>query len=154
MVVGRIGQSVTRMNYSLSSIRWLRVLGAAVAVIAVSLLILMVVVSVYAFVLAFQDRGAPDQSAISHFAARVSPKLMPWLEASLTFLAAVMVARRAERASATHGLFLGILAGLLSLAVPLAFAGRLGLHNLVLFLIIVGLGWVGGFVGQKRTDRT
>jgi hypothetical protein len=79
---------------------------------------------------------------------------MPWLEVSLTFLAAVIVARRAEKASPTHGLFIGILAGLLSLAVPLAFAGRLGLRNLVLFLIIVGLGWVGGFVGQKRTDRT
>jgi hypothetical protein len=79
---------------------------------------------------------------------------MPWLEVSLTFLAAVIVARRAEKASATHGLFIGILAGLLSLAVPLAFAGRLGLRNLVLVLIIVGLGWVGGFVGQKRTDRT
>ena len=121
---------------------------------ALSFLLLTVIVAVYAFVLAFQARGAPDQSAISHFAARVSPKLMPWLEVSLTFLTAVIVARRAEKAGATHGLFIGILAGLLSLAVPLAFAGRLGLRNLVLFLIIVVLGWVGGLVGQKRTDRT
>jgi hypothetical protein len=121
---------------------------------ALSFLILTVIVAVYAFVLAFQARGAPDQSAISHFAARVSPKLMPWLEVSLTFLAAVMIARRAEKASATHGLLIGILAGLLSLSVPLAFAGRLGLRNLILFLIVVGLGWVGGFVGQKRKERT
>ena len=121
---------------------------------ALSFLILTVIVAVYAFVLAFQTRGAPDQAAISHFAARVSPKLMPWLEGALTFLAAVIVARRAEKARATQGLFIGILAGLLSLAVPLAFAGRLGLRNLVLFLIIVVLGWVGGFVGQKRTERT
>ena len=142
------------MNHSLSSIRWLRVLSAALAVIALSLLSLTVIVAVYAFVLAFQARGAPDQAAISHFAARVSPKLMPWLEGALTFLAAVIVARRAEKARAPHGLFIGILAGLLSLAVPLAFAGRLGLRNLVLFLIIVVLGWVGGLVGQKRTDRT
>ena len=142
------------MNPPMSSIRWLRVLSAALAVIALSLLILTVIVAVYAFSLAFQARGAPDQSAISHFAARVSPKLMPWLEVSLTFLAAVIVARRADKAGGTHGLCIGILAGLLSLAVPLAIAGRLGLRNLVLFLIIVGLGWVGGFVGQKRTDRT
>jgi hypothetical protein len=121
---------------------------------ALSFLLLTVIVAVYAFVLAFQARGAPDQSAISHFAARVSPQLMPWLEASLTFLAAVIVARRTKQAGATHGLLIGILAGLLSLAVPLAFAGRLGLRNLVVFLIIVGLGWVGGFLGQKRTDRT
>ena len=140
------------MNHLLSSIRWLRVLSAALAVIALSFLILTVIVAVYALVLAFQARGAPDQSAISHFAARVSPKLMPWLEGALTFLAAVMVARRAEKARATHGLFIGVLAGLLSLAVPLAFAGRLGLRNWVLVLIIVGLGWVGGFLGQKKHE--
>lgn len=141
------------MSHTLSSTRWLRVLGAALAVIGLSFLILTIIVAVYAFVLAIQARGAPDQSAISHFAARLSPKLMPWLEMFLTFFAAVVVARRAEKAGAAHGLWIGILAGLLSLAVPLAFAGRLGLRNLVLFLIIVGLGWVGGLVVQKRTDR-
>jgi len=121
---------------------------------ALSFLILTVIVAVYALVLAVQARGAPDQAAISRFAARVSPKLMPWLEVSLTFLAAaVVVGRRTEKASAIQGLFIGILSGLLSLLVPLAFAGRLGLRNLVLFLIILGLGWFGGFIGQKRTNR-
>ena len=142
------------MNYSLSSIRWLRVLGAAVAVIAVSFLILMVVVTVYVFVLAFQARGAPDQNAINHFAARVSPKLMPWLEMLLTLVVALIAARRAEKAGIIHGFFIGILAGLLSLAVTLAFGGRLGLHSLVFFLIVAGLGWLGGFAGRKRTVRT
>ena len=142
------------MNYSLSSIRWLRVLSAALAVIAVSFLILIVVVTVYAFILAFQARGAPDQTAINHFAARVSPRVMPWLEVVLTFLAAVVVGRRTEKASAIQGLFIGVLAGLLSLAVPLAFGGRLGFHNLVVFLIIVGLGWLGGTVAQKKTGGT
>lgn len=142
------------MNHSLSSIRWLRVLGAALAVIALSFLILIVIITVYAFVLAFQARGAPDQTAINHFAARVSPKLMPWLEMFLTLLVAVRVARRTEEVSIIDGLFIGILAGLLSLAVKLAFGGRLGLHNLVFFLIVVGLGWLGGFVGQKWTRKT
>ena len=141
------------MNYSLSSIRWLRVLSAALAVIALSFLILTVVIALYAFGLAFQARGAPDQTAINHFAARVSPKVMPWLEVVLTFLAAVVVGRRIERASAIHGLFIGILAGLLHLAVPLALSGRLGFHNLVFFLIVVGLGWLGGAVARKRMGR-
>jgi hypothetical protein len=142
------------MNHSLSSIRWFRVLGAAIAVIAVSFLILIVVVTVYAFFLAFQARGAPDQNAINHFAARVSPKLMPWLEMLLTLVVALIVARRAESASIVHGLFIGILAGLLSLVVVLAFGGQPGLHNLVFLLTIVGLGWLGGCVGQKKTGRT
>jgi hypothetical protein len=151
---GDLAKAPQNLNCSLSSIRWLRVLSAALAVIALSFIILAVIVVVYAFVLAFQARGAPDQSAINHFAARVSPKLMPWLEAFLTFFAALIVARRAEKGRATHGLYIGILAGLLSLTVPLAFAGRLGLRNLVLFLIIVALGWLGGFVGQKRAAGT
>ena len=142
------------MKHSLSSIRWLRVLSAALAVVALSFLILTVIVAVYAFVLAFQARAAPDQSAISHFAARVSPKLMPWLEGFLTFLGAVWVTRRTREATAIDGLFIGILAGLLSFAVILAFGGRLGLHALLFSLVVVGLGWLGGFVGQKRTRGT
>ena len=142
------------MNYSLSSIRWLRVVSAALAVIALSFLILTVIIALYAFGLAFQARGAPDQTAINHFAARLSPKVMPWLEVVLTFLAAVVVGRRTEKASAIHGLLIGILAGLLSLAVPLALSGRLGFHNLVFFLIVAGLGWLGGTVAQKRTGGT
>ena len=137
------------MNYSSSRIRWLRVLVAALAVIALSFLVLTVIIAVYAFVLAFQARGAPDQNAINRFAAKVSPKLMPWLEMLLTLVVTLRVARRAERASVMHGLFIGTLAGLLSLALTLALGGRLGLHNLLFFLAVVGLGWLGGFVGQK-----
>jgi hypothetical protein len=151
--LGELGDTAG-MNYSSSRIRWLRILGAALAVIVLSFLILMFMITVYALVLAFQARGAPDQNAISHFAARVSPKLMPWLEMLLTLGVALSVARRAQTASIMHGLFIGILAGLLSLAVTLAFGGRLGLRNLLFFLIVVGLGWLGGFVGQKRTGET
>jgi hypothetical protein len=141
------------MSNSLSSVRWLRILIAAVAVIAVSFLILIVIVTGYAFVLAFQVRGAPDQNAINHFAARVSPKLMPWLEMFLTLVVSLIIARRAGTASILHGFFIGILAGLLSLVVTLAFGERLCLHSLVFFLTVVGLGLLGGFVGQKRTGK-
>jgi len=152
--LGELGKDTAGMNYSSSRIRWLRILGAALAVIALSFLILMFMITVYALVLAFQARGAPDQNAISHFAASVSPKLMPWLEMLLTLVVALSVARRAQTASIMHGFFIGILAGLLSLAVTLVFGGRLGLRNLLFFLIVVGLGWLGGFVGQKRTGET
>jgi hypothetical protein len=142
------------MNYFSSRFRWLRILGAALAVVALSFLILTVITAVYAFVLAFQARGAPDQTAISHFAARVNPKLMPWLEGFLTLLGAVWVTRRSQEATTIDGLFIGILAGLMSLAVKVAFGGRLGLHALLFLLIVVGLGWFGGVIGQKRTGIT
>ena len=80
------------MNNPRSGIRWIRVLGAALAVIALSFFILMIIITLYAFGLAFQARGAPDQNAINHFAATVSPKLMPWLEMLLTLVVALSVA--------------------------------------------------------------
>ena len=137
------------MNYSLSKIRWLRVIGAALAVVASSFLVMMAVVVVYAFVLAFRARGAPDQNAINHFAGWISPRLMPWLEMFLTLVVAVRVARRAENAIVMHGVLIGILAGLLGLAVTAAFGGRLGLRNLLIALAVTGLGWLGGFIGGR-----
>ena len=142
------------MSYSSSRIRWLRILSAALAVIALSFLMLILTITGYAFALAFQARGTPNQSAINHFAASVSPKLMPWLEMLLTLVLALRVARRAQTARLMQGFFVGILVGLLSLAVTLAYGGRLGLRNLFFFLGVVGLGWLGGFVGQKRTRET
>jgi hypothetical protein len=79
---------------------------------------------------------------------------MPWLEGFLTFLGAVWVTRRTREATAIDGLFIGILAGLLGFAVILAFGGRLGLRALLFSLAVVGLGWLGGFVGQKRKRGT
>jgi 4-amino-4-deoxy-L-arabinose transferase-like glycosyltransferase len=74
---------------------------------------------------------------------------MPWLEMVLTLLLAFRVARRTEGASIISGLIVGILAGVLSLTVTMAFRGRLGLHDSLFLLIVVALGWLGGLIGQK-----
>ena len=139
------------MDRPSTGIRLRRVLSAAFAVIALSFLLLFVPIIVYAFVLAFRARGAPDQAAINHFAAIVSPALMPWLERLLTLLLAFWAVRRTEAARAADGLFVGVLAGLLSLAVMLAFGGQLAVRSLLLSLVVVGLGWLGGFVGQRMS---
>lgn len=136
------------MSFSFARVRWRRVIGAAFAVMALSFLILIVIVTVYAFVLAFQARGAPNQTAIHHFAASVSPKLMPWLETALTFLFAAKVARKAEEARIVSGAIVGILAGLLNSAMTLVFGGRMGLHNSLFLLIVVTIGCFGCFIGQ------
>jgi hypothetical protein len=129
-----------------------RVLGASLAVIAVSFLLLFVPIIVYAFALAFRVRGAPDQAAINSFAAMLSPALMPWLERVLTLVLAFWVVRRAEDSRAVDGLAVGILAGLLGLGVTLVFGGSLAARSLVSLLILVGLGWLGGLVGQKMSS--
>ena len=142
------------MDQRSSGIRLRRVLIAAFAVVALSFLLLFVPIIIYAFVLAIQARGAPDQAAINHFAATLSPALMPWFERLLTLLVAFWVVRRTEEARASDGLLVGVLTGLLGLAVTLAFGGRLAVGNLLVILVLVGLGWLGGFVGQKMSPRT
>lgn len=142
------------MSLSIARVRWRPVVGAAFAVIVVSFLIPLAIVTVYAFVLAFQARGAPDQTAIQHFAASISPKLMPWTETVLTFLFALKVARKTDETGVVSGLAVGILAGVLSSAVTLFYAGRIGLHNAVFPLLLVALGLIGGFIGQKTRGST
>lgn len=142
------------MSFSLASVRWRSVIGAAFAVVVANFLVLLAIVTVYAFVLAFQARGTPDQSAIRHFAASVSPKLMPWIEMVLTFLFALKVTRNAAETHAISGLAVGILTGLLCSAVILFFGGRIGLHNTVFLLVLVALGWTAGFIGQKTGAST
>jgi len=122
---------------------------AAVAVIALSVLLLFVPILVYAFVLAFRARGVPDQAAINTFAAMISRTLMPWLEQLLTFLLAFWVVRRNGAARATDGLVIGVLAGALSVGVSLAFGGRLDGRNLLVFVVVAGLGWLGGLIAHR-----
>lgn len=136
-----------------SRIRLLRVLIASFAVIVLSFLLLFVPIIIYAFALAFQARGAPDQVAINHFAAVLSPALMPWLEQLLTLFLAFWLVRRAGAARAVDGLGVGVLAGVFSLAVMLAFGGQLSARSLVLFLVGAALGWLGGLVGQRVLSR-
>ena len=138
------------MDYSLTNIRWLRVIGAALLVIALSLLIVIAISAAYAFILAFEARGKPDQAAIGHFAASVSRWLIPLLEMSLTFFASAVVARRGDSTVTIEGLIVGILVGLLSLGVTLVFVHHLGLYSPIYFFITVGLGWLGSIVRKKK----
>jgi uncharacterized BrkB/YihY/UPF0761 family membrane protein len=132
-------------------IRFRRALTAAVGAMGATLLVLFVPIIAYAFVLAFQARGAPDQAAINSFAATVSPVLMPWSVRILTFLLAFRVVRQNAAARAADGLLVGALAGAMSLAVTMAFGGRPDVRNLLLFLVVVALGWLGGLIGRRMS---
>jgi len=66
-------------------------------------------------VLAFQARGAPDQTMIMAFANQYAPWLGPISLILFTVLGAMHVARRVESAIPLHGLILGALAGLVNL---------------------------------------
>jgi hypothetical protein len=131
-----------------------RVLGGAFAVIALSFLALFVPIIVYAFTLAVRARGVPDQTEINTFAGILSPTWMPWMERVLTIVVAFWVVRRATAARSVDGLFIGLIAGLLSVGVTLAFGGVLAVSSVVVVVVLAGLGWLGGFVGTKLSARS
>jgi asparagine N-glycosylation enzyme membrane subunit Stt3 len=70
----------------------------------------------------------------------------------MTFIFALKVARKAEEARIASGVIVGVLAGLLSSAITLAFGGRMGLHNSLFVLAVAALGWFGGFIGEKTAN--
>lgn len=139
------------MTHQPSGIRWLRVAIAGLVVIALSFFVLIAITTVYAFGLAFQARGAPEQNAINQFAAAISMKWLPWIEIVITFAVAAALARKAQGSSVIQGLMIGVFAAVFGLAVPLALGAHLGLRNAVFVVFATGAGCLGGLL--RKTGR-
>jgi hypothetical protein len=118
-------------------------------VIAGSFLVLFVPVIAYAVGLAVGARGVPDQRAINTFAAMLSPALMPWVERALTPAVTLWAVRRDPDTRPVDGLFTGLVTGVLSVGVTLAFGAALAIGSVINMLILAVLGWLGGLLGQR-----
>lgn len=129
--------------------RWGRIILAAAAVPVADLTAITVVVTAYAFRLAFQARGAPDQVRITQFAAEFGRSSWFVLAVILTLLAAAWVARRAPRMEKRHGLAVGVIAGISTSLPGFGFSMR----NLGEFALTVAAGAVGGWLAG-RVGRT
>lgn len=141
------------MGYSFTNNRWSRIIGIAIAIVAISFLIVLVITTAYAFKLAFVVRGKPDQVAIGHFSASISRWMMPLLEAFLTFFCSLFILKKSEKNVAINGLFLGIAVSLLGLAMKLGFGGQSDIYTFLNFLAITAIGYIGGLLNQKRIDK-
>ena len=102
------------MTNQLSQVKWVRVLLTSLVVYLISFLTIFVIVTGYAFILAFQARGAPDQTMIQAFANQYAPWIGPISLILFTVLGARHVARRVENAVQLHGLILGLLTSLVN----------------------------------------
>lgn len=133
------------MTNQLSQINWKRTLITALVVYFIGFLITFLVVTVYAMVLAFQARGAPDQTMIQAFANRYAPLVGPTSLILFTILGARHLARRVEDAIPLHGTILGLLTSLVNLAFdglsPGAFA---------VVILTVAAGWLGSKLGNRK----
>ena len=141
------------MEYSLNNIRWIRVISSALIAIALSYLIIILITTGYAFILAFQVRGKPDQAAIRHFAEMLGRRLMPSLEILVTFFVALISTKKIGKDISLNGLLIGILAGMFGVALKFAYGNQFNYRAVLLFLIITGFGLLGGFITQKRIEK-
>jgi len=137
------------MATALAPIRWGRIALAGALAPILSFVLVTLIVAVYAFVLAFQARGQPDTAHINEFAARVAPWATPVLTALLTLLGAMWVARAVPSRAQLHGLFVGVVAALLSLLLSLLGARGVEFTTLLACAAVVVAGWVGGLIAAR-----
>lgn len=116
-----------------------RVLGAGIAVPIISLLVVTLAATVYALVLAFQVRGAPDQERIAQFAQSVGRSYWEPLAIALTVPAAAWAVSKMRRARELSGAGVGAIAGLLSAVVGF----HVSIRALVVFALTIAAGWLG-----------
>ena len=129
----------------MATIRWIRCVLAGVGAVAASVLLIAIVVFGYAFSLAFQVHGAPDQASIHAFAQRLAPVWGPVVRVVLTLVAGVW-ASRGMKSPVLQGVVVGAtaaMAGLL-LAWPPTLRGG------VVFGAVLAAGIAGGVMGSRR----
>jgi hypothetical protein len=135
------------MTTQLSQIKWIRVFLTALVVLLLSFVTVFIVVTTYAFFLAFQVRGAPDVGMINAFADQYAPWLGLISLGLFTFLGARHAARRAETAAQPNGIAVGVLAGLINFIID--GLGSFSLVSLLTVILAIGAGWLGGRSVQK-----
>jgi hypothetical protein len=125
--------------------RWARCVAAGLAVFGAAFVLAAAVVFVYAFALAFEVRGAPDQARIQAFARAVGSALGPWLRIVLTAAAADWLGRT-SRSAALEGALVGVVAGLAGLLLGWPPSVR----GLAFLAGTIGAACVGALVGRRR----
>lgn len=130
-------------------LRWKRSLIAGILVSIAALLVITLVVTLFAFQLAFAARGAPDQARISAFAASFARSAWLPLVVLLTFAAAFWAARPPGGAAPVKGVIVGAMA-----AVPgVCLAGRLSARTALGALAVLVAGWLGATLASRTRPR-
>ena len=137
------------MTSQLSQIRWWRVMWTALTVYGASFVLVFLIVTAYASYLAFQVRGAPDQSMIQQFANQYAPWLGVISLLLFTLLGAMWLASFVRADIQLHGLVLGLLVALVNLIFE--GTGAFSLNLLLTTVLIIGAGWLGGSLAAQRS---
>jgi NO-binding membrane sensor protein with MHYT domain len=129
--------------------KWSRILVAGIGTSVVVFLVITLAATGYAFKLAFEVRGAPDQARIGQFAAHLGRSYWWVLQILLTVPAAVWAVRKVQRSPQLHG----VLVGLVAAATGSAIAFTVSVRTLAAFALTVGAGWLGGALAARHRTK-
>ena len=122
-----------------TDLRWRRIVVGGIATHALSIVLLVVVIVGYSLFATSGTGGQPTETAIQQFATTSGALLFPALTILLTVFAAAWAASRVDPETATsHGVGVGVVAGLLGLAF-----GALDATMLIRFITTIVAGVLG-----------
>lgn len=124
--------------------RWARCSIAGLGAAAGAFALTAVAVFVYAFRLAFEVRGAPDQASIQAFARAVGPAWGPWLRVALALAFGAWIGRTTKSA-VLEGVVVGLLA-----AIPGLWLAWPPDSRAVIFFVATTVAAVAGVVAARR----
>ena len=126
--------------------KWSRIIVAGIGTSVAVFLVITLAATGYAFKLAFEVRGAPDQARIGQFAEHLGRSSWWVLQILLTAPAAVWAVRKVQRSPQLHG----VLVGLVAAATGCAIAFTVSARTLAAFALTVGAGWLGGAMAARH----
>ena len=130
--------------------KWSRILVAGIGTSVAVFLAITLAATGYAFKLAFEVRGAPDQARSGQFAAHLGRSYWWVLQILLTVPAAVWAVRKVQRSPQLHGVLVGLVAAVAGLAIAFTVSAR----TLAAFTLTVGAGWLGGALAARHRTRS
>jgi hypothetical protein len=126
--------------------KWGRILVAGIGTCVAVFLVITLVATGYAFALAFEVRGAPDQARIGRFAEHLGRSYWWVVQILLTVPAAAWAVRKVQNSHQLHGVLIGLVAA----ATGFAMAFTLNVRTMAEFALTVGAGWLGGAIAAHR----
>ena len=130
--------------------KWGRILVAGIGTYAAVLLVITLVVTGYAFKLAFEVQGAPDQTRIGQFAEYLSRSSWWVLQILLTVPAAAWAVRKVQSSPQLHGVLIGLVVAVTGFVMGFTMSFR----TIAEFALTVSAGWLGGAMAvHHRTKR-
>jgi hypothetical protein len=130
--------------------KWGRILVAGIGVPVAGLLLVTLMATGYAFKLAFEVRGTPDQARIGQFAEYLGRSYWWVLQILLTVPAAAWAVRKGQRSPLLHGVLIGLVVAVTGFVMGFTMSVR----TVAACALTVGAGWLGAaMAAHHRTTQ-